>query len=83
MGSILTSGWPQFKHWRVHIPTPPSEAPAMDKRSKGRARAGTAGRSHQSAPRAAMVQRIVTRASRAVCTALPNVARQIAFRAGP
>jgi hypothetical protein len=44
MGSILTSGWPQLGHRRVHIPAPPSEALAMDKRSKRRARAGTAGR---------------------------------------
>jgi hypothetical protein len=27
MGSILTSGRPQFGHRRVHIPAPPSEAP--------------------------------------------------------
>ena len=27
MGSILSSGWPQLGHWRVHIPAPPLEVP--------------------------------------------------------
>jgi hypothetical protein len=82
IGSILKSGWPQFGHWRVHMPIPPLGVQVVDTKASagpgvGRLGAPVEVRAHIGVGRGHRLSGAPT-----VCNGLPVLARPVASRPG-